>query len=166
MSRKNTRQREMRPTHDTEDASAIPTRFALIARCVWSYPHILARGPLARPRCIPQLAARLGIEPCHAVGTFGRSTTARGEPPRSPKTPMAVVSPPDHDHAYAAWTRAREILLSPRPHRPRSLRCPLEPTSRTRRFPSPPAPDHGRNPVVRSPRMPPNALDTAASALN
>ena len=79
--------------------------------------HILARGPAARPRCIPPACGvRFGIEPRHTSETDRRFITRnvcplhchKREPPRSPLNPMDGR---DFRSPHAPSTR-REMSLS------------------------------------------------------
>lgn len=123
-------------------------------------PHILARGPAARPRCIPPTCGALGIEPRCATNRIAGCTTRRT---------WRRASPPTPDHAE---TTGRFIATQ------RSLRAPLEnpidikgvspplttPTRRAWRPPSPSAPNHGGTSAVptRSGR-PPSSRDPMAN---
>lgn len=80
--------------------------------------HILARGPAARPRCIPPAFGALGVRPPFAptkriavlsLASSGRCTTSQGSVPATPNNPMTKGTSLPYgtlDQPCADWMRA------------------------------------------------------------
>lgn len=103
-------------------------------------PHLLAREPAARSRCIPPALVMVGTQPHHQpnVSPFDPSQGLEiclstctvpctidwpidrhsGEPPCSPENPMASALPLNHKQGE---------FRSPCTHRPKCLRAPCNP---------------------------------------
>ena len=93
---------------------------------------ILARGPLARPRCIPQAVAHPRHRACCTIETPAVSSRLwKGvpAPPQDPTQTNVVAAGPATDgvcrpgpctDAVRAWRRPREPSALPEPHRQRT----------------------------------------------
>lgn len=92
------------------------------ARCACNYTPILARGPAARPRCIPPAMARFrAFSPSRAIRPYRRSIT-RGKPSalpaphRSLREDQEAIAPlGTHSHRLAvASPLGQELPSSPK----------------------------------------------------
>jgi len=120
----------------TRKMCEVVPRFSSKNQCT---TRILARGPAARPRCIPPALALLGIEPIQSHQTYRRLTTHKGAfaSPLHPIDLAGVPAPKTPDHFMeTASSRAKGVpaLVQSRPRRELS-RCPsLEPSHRPKVF--------------------------------